>query len=176
MRVCGHQWIAQRERERDSCGQGQIAYEEMTIARIEWNAKEIDVSALARTIDFNVRPVARGEGDQLKISTPMSANRPALPYSYEILRFMRNGGGAGRGHAKPNDGSIGGSSASVKPISESSMLKRIRSRGCSGASGVDSKEEDVDSTPCVWRLVRRGGVLGAIDRAANWFTGRPMWD
>lgn len=123
-------------------------------------------SALDRAIHFNVRPVVRGERDQPKISTPMSANRPAVPQSYKTLRFMfmRNGGGV---WCMPNDGSIGGRPASAKPKS------RMRSRGCSRASGVDSKEEDVDSKPRVWW---RGGVLGAIDKAANWLTGRPVKD
>ena len=82
---------------------------------------------------------------------------------------MRSGGS---GHAKPNDGSIGGP-VSAKHETESRMPMRIRSRGCSRASGVDCKEEDVDSKPCVWR---RGGVFGAIDKAANWLTGRPAKD
>jgi len=53
---------------------------------------QLRASALDRAVHFDVRP---GERDQLKISTPMSANRPAVPQSYKILRFMfmRNGGG-----------------------------------------------------------------------------------
>ena len=136
--------------------------------RIECNAIKMDAFALDRAVYFDVHPVAHGERDQLKISTPMSANRPAVPQSYKIL--LRNGDGAWCMPAKPKDGSVGGP---AKPKSESRIPKRIRLRGCSRASGVDSKEEDVDSTPYEWR---RGGVLGAIDKAANWLTGRPVKD
>lgn len=86
---------------------------------------------------------------------------------------MRNGGD-GQGHARRNVGSVGDTPASEKPISESRMPKRKHSRGLSTASGVDSNEEDVDATPCVCRRVKRGGVRGAIESAANWLIGRPV--
>lgn len=48
----------------------------------------------------------------------------------------------------------------------------MHSRGVSTASGVDSKDDDDDSGVRVRRRrVKRGGVRGAMERAANWLVG-----
>lgn len=44
---------------------------------------------------------------------------------------------------------MGGPSAPPKPISESSIAKRMHSRGLSVASGVDSKDDEEDHSK-VW--------------------------
>lgn len=104
-----------------------------------------------------VLPMPFGGGNQVKMScsrkgTPMSAKRPAesssnAEKSKECARVVRERG-VGLGHARPNEGSSG-KTASARPKSESSMLKRMHSRGRSAASGVDSREEDVDAKPWV---------------------------
>jgi hypothetical protein len=60
-----------------------------------------------------------------------------------------------------------GRASSVRSKAKSASPRRNASRGVSAASGVDSNEEDDDSS--VWRL--RMGVWGVIDRAANWVVG-----
>ena len=59
-----------------------------------------------------------------------------------------------------------GTVASGKPKSTSEKLKRKPSKESAAASGVDSKEDHEDSRTCL-----RGGVWGAIERAANSFAG-----
>lgn len=84
--------------------------------------------------------------------------------------------GVGGPHAKANEGKLGGTPASAKPITESDSVKRRHSRGLSTASGVDSKDEDDESGVRVRRRRgKRGGVLGVMESAANWLVGGLIW-
>lgn len=82
---------------------------------------------------------------------PMSAKRPAeslsnAENSNEWALVTRNGDAKPLGmHAKLNGGIAWGIPASARPVSDSSIVKRMRSSGLSTASGVDSKDEEVDS-------------------------------
>jgi len=76
----------------------------------------------------------------------MSAKRPAeslsnAEKSKERVRVEK--GETANAQARLNGGNVGGASAPAKPMSESSIAKRMHSRGLSVASGVDSNDEDV---------------------------------
>jgi hypothetical protein len=106
----------------------------------------------------------------------MSAKRPAeslskAEKSNERVHVGKRGPEGA--HAKLKRGKAGGASAPGTPKSESITLKRMHSRGLSTASGVDSSEDEDDSRVCVWRRANRGGVCGAMERAANWLVGIP---
>jgi hypothetical protein len=75
-------------------------------------------------------------------------------------------------HAKLNGGKAGDASTSAKPTSKFIILRCMHPVGLSLASGVDSNEEEVDSGVCACRRADRGGVRGAMERAANWLVGR----
>jgi hypothetical protein len=79
----------------------------------------------------------------------MSAKRPAESLSNAEQSKGRVHGGKGSAQARLNGGNMGGPSAPPKPISESSIAKRMHSRGLSVASGVDSKDDEEDHSK-VW--------------------------
>lgn len=60
-----------------------------------------------------------------------------------------------------------GSSRLWEVTSASIILKRMLSKGASGISGVDSRDETEESRPCLLPV----GEWGAMESAANWLIG-----